>query len=36
MKQLAPKMKAFDSVRWMNSAADYPPSWEKSLRRLPV
>ena len=34
MEDLAPRMRAFDSVRWTASAAGYPPDWQEALRRL--
>jgi hypothetical protein len=34
MEQLAPKMRAFDSVRWTDPGANCPPSWAEALRRL--
>jgi hypothetical protein len=34
MEQLAPRMRAFDSVRWTTLGTGYPPSWREALRQL--
>lgn len=34
VEDLAPRMRAFDAVRWTGSGAGYPPTWQEALRRL--